>query len=100
MNDFSERDTLEKLKMCELQMLLLLKKLASESPSVLKASNPELARNIEVLKEMRDVNIHQLALEGNNTTLIKAFHEPLLKKLSEDRLNLTEFELLVDSARK
>lgn len=99
MNPFKERADLEQLKLLEMQMLINMKRLAIESPALLKASMRMSDRDIEMLKSINDVNIHKLITEGNNTSIIQAWNANLLEKLADDSLNLTEFELIADSIR-
>jgi len=51
------------------------------------------------MKDIKEENIMKLAEEGNNTLLVSQWNHELIKKLTEDNLDVVEFELLADSAR-
>lgn len=96
---FSEREIMNRIKRINLQFLIEMKRLSELSPATVKANTGCDDKTIQMMKNIKEENIMKLAEEGNNTLLVSQWNHELIKKLTEDNLDVVEFELLADSAR-
>lgn len=96
---FMERKRLNQIKKLELEMLAAIRKMAIESPGAAKAAFNLTDDQIKMFQKIKESNLILLFTEANNVSLVKQFDDTLLNQLSDESLDVSEFEMLADISR-